>query len=104
MPTDPIPASIIDVALRLRTSHPHAPARDVLDLVMQGRTGQQIAFGDVSPTSPFGLIVVEAFDRATQVSDWIAFYRQADPRAIAVFDGLWRDEVWPVFTACYGIA
>lgn len=103
MTADATAASITAAAVQLRATHPQASARDVLDLVMQGRAGQQIDFGDMSPVSPFGVIVLEAFDRATQVSDWIAFYRHGDPRAVAVFDGLWRNEVWPAFVAQYGV-
>lgn len=101
MTADATAASIIAGALQLRASHPKAPARDLLDLVMQDRAGQRIDFGDLSPVSPFGLIVLEAFDLASPVCDWIAFYRHGDPRAVAVFDGLWRNEVWPAFVAQY---
>ena len=32
----------------------------------------------ISPVSPFGLLVVEAFDRGMPVSDWIGFYLYPD--------------------------
>jgi len=34
---DPIGMAIVNEALALRESHAHAPAADILDLVMQGR-------------------------------------------------------------------
>ncbi len=103
MPSDAIAENVFAAAVQLRTRHPQAPALVAPYLVMRDHAGQRIDFGDLSPVSPFGLIVVEAFDQATQVSDWVAFYRHGDPRAIAVFDGLWRNEVWPAFVAHYRI-
>ena len=101
---DPVAAVVIDESLKLRASHPAAPPLDVLDLVLRGRRGRPINFGDVAPVSPFGLLVVEAFDHGMPVSDWIGFYRFPDPRVIAALDGVWRKEVWPSFTAHFGIA
>ena len=101
---DPVAAAVIDDALKLRASHPAAPTLDILDLVLQGRRARPIDFGEVSPVSPFGLLVVEAFDRGMPVSDWIGFYRYPDPRVIAALDDIWRKEVWPAFTAHFGIA
>ena len=65
---------------------------------------QQTLFGAISPVSPFGLLVVEAFDRGMTVSGWIGFYRYPDPRVIAALGDIWRKEVWPAFTAHFGIA
>ena len=101
---DPVAAAVIDDALKVRASHPAVPTLDVLDLVLQGRRARPIDFGEVSPVSPFGLLVVETFDRGMPVSDWIGFYRYADPRVIAALDDIWRKEVWPAFTARFGIA
>ncbi|MBE0548410.1 MAG: hypothetical protein IH627_12335 [Rubrivivax sp.] len=94
----------MDDALKLRASHPAAPSLDILDLVLQSRRARPIRFGAVSPVSPFGLLVVEAFDRGMPVSDWIGFYWYPDPRVIAALDDIWRKEVWPAFTAHFGIA
>jgi hypothetical protein len=69
-----------------------------------GRRARPINFGDISPVSAFGLRVVEAFDRGMPVSDWIGFYRYADPRVIVTLDDIWRKEVWPSFTAHFDIA
>ena len=90
--------------MKLRASHTAVPPLDILDLVLQGRRARPINFGDVSPVSVFGLLVVEAFDRGMPVSDWIGLYRNPDPRVIAAFDDIWRKEVWPAFTAHFGIA
>ena len=101
---DPIAAAVIEDALKIRASHPAAPTVDILSLVLQGRQTRPLNFGKVSPVSPFGLLVVEAFDRGMPVSDWIGFYRYPDPRVIAALDDIWRKEVWPAFTAHFGIA
>ena len=91
-------------SLKFRASHPAAPPLDILDLVLLVRRARHINFGDISPVSPFGLLVVGAFDRGMPASDWIGFYRTPDPRVIAALDGVWRKEVWPLFTAHFGIA
>ena len=101
---DPVAAAVIDDALKVRLSHPAVPTMDILDLVLQGRRTRPLNFGAISPVSPFGLLVVEAFDRGMPVSDWIGFYRYPDPRVIAALDDIWRKEVWPAFTAHVGIA
>ena len=66
--------------------------RQILDLVLQGRRTRPLSFGTISPVSPFGLLVVEAFDRGMPVSDWIGFYRYPDPRVIAALDDIWRKD------------
>ncbi|MDP1901151.1 MAG: hypothetical protein Q8K96_11940 [Rubrivivax sp.] len=86
----------------------HPPRRGALQSMVRanarGRRGRPINFGDVAPVSAFGLLVAEAFDRGMPVSDWIGFYRFPAPRVIAALDGVWRKEVWPSFTAHFGIA
>jgi hypothetical protein len=101
---DAVAAAVIDEALKLRASHTAVPPLDILDPVLQGRRARPINFGDISPVSAFGLLVVEAFDRGMSVSDWIGFYRYADPRVITALDDVWRKDVWPAFTAYFGIA
>jgi hypothetical protein len=101
---DPVAAAVIDDALKVRASHPAVPTMDILDLVLQGRRTRPFNFGAVSPVSPFGLLVVEAFDRGMPESDWIGLYRYPDPLVIAALDDIWRKEVWPAFTAHLGIA
>ena len=100
---DPVAAAVVDDALKVRASHPAAPTMDILALVLQGRRTRPLTFGEISPVSPFGLLVVEAFDRGMPVSDWIGFYRYPDPRVIAALDDIWRKDVWPAFTAHFGI-
>ncbi len=90
---DLIAAAVIDDALKVRASHPAVSTMDILDLVLQGRRTRPINFGAISPVSPFGLLIVEAFDRGMPVSDWIGFYRYADPRVITALDDIWRKEV-----------
>ena len=101
---DAVAAAVIDGVLKVRASHPAVPTMDILDLVLQGRRTRLLNFGAVSPVSLFGLLVVEAFDRGMPVSDWIGYYRYPDPRVIAALDDIWRKEVWPAFTAHFGIA
>ena len=101
---DPVAAAVIDDALKVRASHPAVPTMDILDLVLQGRRTRPLNFGAISPVSPFGLLVVEAFERGMPVSEWIGFYRYPDPRVIAALDDIWRKEVWPAFTTHFGIA
>ena len=101
---DPVAEAVIDEALKVRASHPAVPTMDILDLVLQGRRTRPFNFGAISPVSPFGLLVVEAFDRGMPVSDWIGFYRYPDPRVIAALNDIWRKDVWPAFTAHFGIA
>jgi hypothetical protein len=101
---DPVAAAVIDDALKVRVSHPAVPTMDILDLVLQGRRARPLNFGAISPVSPFGLLVVEAFDRGMPVSDWIGFYRYPGPRVIAALDDIWRKEVWQAFAAHFGIA
>jgi hypothetical protein len=101
---DPVAAAVIGDAVKVRTSHPTVPTMDILDLVLHSRRTRPLNFGAISPVSPFGLLVVEAFDRGMPVSDWIGFYRYPDPRLTAALDDIWRKEVWPAFTAHFGIA
>ena len=101
---DVVAAAAMDEALKLRATHAAAPPLDILDLVLRGRRARALNFGDISPISAFDLLVVEVFDRGMPVSDWIGLYRHPDPRVIAALDDIWRKEVWPAFTAHFGIA
>ena len=96
-------AAVIDESLKLRASHSAAPARAVLDLVLKGRCGRPIEFGEISPISPFGLLVIEAFDAGMPASFWVGLYGGSDPRVITTLEGIWHAEVWPAFTGHYGI-
>lgn len=90
----------------LRLSHPHAPARDTLDLVMNGWRGARLDFGaDGIPPSPFALIVAAAFDRGMNAQDWEGLLGpNADPAIRATLLQVWRTQVWPVVLCSYGIA
>ena len=88
--------------LTLRRSHVHAPALDVLDLVMKGR--QQLPdFGDLAlPPRPFALMVAEAFDRGMSVDDWALMTgSRADPQLRTTLLGIFASEVWPRFVQRY---
>jgi hypothetical protein len=61
--------AIVQSAIALRQSHPHAPALDLLDLVMQPYRGASPAFDDgrrdlTEPGTPFGQILQAGFDPA----------------------------------------
>lgn len=67
--------AIVDEALALRASHPHAPAVDILDLAIKGRDAWlEDFFEHMVPPSPFALLVAEAVDdfspRAMAVAHW----------------------------------
>jgi hypothetical protein len=96
--------TIVAEILALRRSHPHASPVDVLDLVMRGRLGQRIDFGDVFPISDFGLIVVEAFDKGMPPGDWVSLLGpRGDPRVRATLMQIWADEVWSAFVKRYSL-
>ncbi len=98
--------SVVHQVESLRLSHPHAPALDVLDLVMRGRTGKPIDFGDLAlPPREFALTVAEAFDTVTTRAEWQAWTRPgADPQARAAALAIWPIEVWPKFCERDGLA
>jgi len=86
-------------------SHSHAPAIDVLDLVMKGRRPLP-AFGDLAlPPAPFALVVAEAFDCGMSVDEWRRWtVPPADPVLSAAMLVVWANEVWPKFVGRYGVA
>jgi hypothetical protein len=46
----------------------HAPALDVLDIAVREHTGSLADFGaEIEPATPFGDILVEAFDRGMRL-------------------------------------
>ena len=63
---------VVVTALALMGSHAHAPALDMLDLVMRGRIGSLSDFSerDLHPTSPFGQVIAAAFDSGMEPGDW----------------------------------
>jgi hypothetical protein len=91
---------------RLRVSHGHAPALDVLDLVMRGHHGKPIGFGaEGVPPSEFALTVAEAFDSVMTRAEWLAWTGVgADPQARAFWlIKVWPIEAWPKFCQRYSL-
>lgn len=96
----------------LTRSHAHAPASDVLTLVMQGRAGQVLDFEDVSaehgslasPRSAFGQVMAAAFDRASPPDEWMSC-TGPDAHALLrqVMLVIWREEVLSRFEAAYAV-
>ena len=89
-------------AVTLRKSHAHAPALDVLDLVMKGHH-ELPDFGDLAlPPRPFALMVAEAFDRGMSVDDWALMTgSRADPQLRTALLGIFASDVWPRFVQRY---
>ena len=100
-----VPATqLIEEALALRRSHPHAPAADVLDLVMKGRTPWLEDFLDhMVPPSPFALLVAEAVDDCMCAADWLGMTGpKSEPAIRDALVQLYREAVWPKFVKRYG--
>lgn len=102
---DPIADDIAAASVRLRSSHGHAPALDILDLVMQGRHGMALQFGGHGwPPSAFSLVLAEAFDDTMSPAQWQAQTGpQADPQLRAALLALWPLQVWSPFVGRYGL-
>lgn len=65
--------AIVNEALALRASHPHAPAADVLDLAMQGHeVWLEDLLVHMVPPSPFALLVAEAVGDLSPACEWRA--------------------------------
>lgn len=104
--------AVVQAAVSLSRTHPHAPALDVLDLVMKGRVDQALDFADpasphgslAAPSTPFGQLLAAAFDEVMTPNEWAAF---TDATADAgLRDGcleIWRVYVVPWFEARYGV-
>lgn len=97
----------------LSRSHAHAPAADVLALVMQGRAGQILDFGDpaaehgslASPRSRFGQVVASALDRAMSPEEWMLYTSPgAHPKLREAMFIIWQDEVMGKFCQAYGVS
>jgi hypothetical protein len=103
---DPTVTTIINEALALRRSHPHAPAVDVLDLVMKGRLPWlEDFFDDLEPPAPFALLVAEAVDDIMTAAEWRGLTGpNAEPRVRAALAQLYRESVWPRFVKRYGFS
>jgi hypothetical protein len=103
---DPTVTTIVKEALALRRSHPHAPALDVLDLVMKGRLPWLEDFFDhLEPPAPFALLVAEAVDDSMSAADWRSLTGpNAEPRVRDTLVQLYRESVWPRFVRRYGFS
>lgn len=64
---------IADRVVRLRRSHPQAPAIDAFDVVFDGVAGEGLVFGEglTSPWTPFGQAIAAAFDDVMTAQDWM---------------------------------
>jgi hypothetical protein len=102
---DPIGQAIVHEALALRTSHGHAPAADVLDLVMRGRQYRLVDFGEhMLPPSPFALLVAEAVGDRMSPAEWEAFTGPlADASLRATLQLQYALNVWPKFLERYSV-
>lgn len=100
---DPVGQAIVSEALALRTSHAHAPAADVLDLVMRGRQYRLVDFGDhMLPPAPFALLVAEAVGDHMSPAEWEAFTGPAaDASLRATLQLQFALNVWPKFLERY---
>ena len=105
---DPIALQIIQAALTLRASHPHAPPAEVLDLAMQGHRGAHLdteADGQVwadwlDPPSPFAALLGEVFapDLDATADVWSATTATGRP-----LHDVWDERVWMPFAARYDL-
>jgi hypothetical protein len=102
---DPIALAIVTESLALRTSHSHASAADVLDLVMQGRQFRLIDFAEhMLPPAPFALLVAEAVGDAMSAAEWEAFTGpNADANLRSTLQLQFALNVWPRFLQRYHI-
>lgn len=102
---DPLAAAIVHESLALRASHPHAPPRDVIDLVMRGRHGRLIDFGEQTvPPHAFAILVAEAMGDPIPPEDWASFTGpEADPRLRAAMRLQFALNVWPLFLQRYDV-
>jgi len=93
-------------AVALRRSHPHAPALDVLDIVMKRRSGRLADFGDtIEPATPFGDLIAEAFDKGMAPEDWYLVKSPATPPAVlTILMNIWRTDVLPRLASRYSLA
>ena len=87
---------IARAAVALRRSHPHAPASEVLGLVMRQRAGRLTDLGDTGPCTPFGQLLAEAFDRGMTPRDWrVVMHPNTAPAVVAALMGIPSGEVPP---------
>jgi hypothetical protein len=102
---DPLALAIVSESLALRMSHAHAPASDVLDLVMQGRQYRLVDFGEhMLPPAPFALLVAEAVGDHMTPDEWAAFTGpKADANLRSTLQLQFALNVWPKFLERYSV-
>jgi hypothetical protein len=104
MPSSPITPDVADAAVALRASHPQASAREILDLVLRGRSGAVADLGPgIDAGQDFALLVTDAFDDDMALA-WAHWTRtDVDPALLHLLNQRWRDTVLPSFAATYGL-
>jgi hypothetical protein len=100
-----INADVARAARSLRAGHPAAPAREILDLVLQGRSGAVNDFGaELAPASPFALLVADAIDGVDMMPAWSQWSKPGTDRVLRqMLDERWQDEILPRFAEAYGL-
>lgn len=100
----PNPEDVVQEALALRASHPHAPPLDVLDLVIRGREPWLDDLREhLIPPSPFALLVAEAFGDVSPADEWRALSGpNADPAVRAAMRRMYDECVLSKFVRRYG--
>lgn len=94
----------ISEALARRRSHPHAPARDVLDLVIRGRgLWLEDFFERMVPPDPFALLVAEAVGDFSPPAEWLALTGPNSNDGVrAAMRQNYAETVLPKFVKRYG--
>jgi hypothetical protein len=101
-PTTSPPHAIVAATLALRLSHPAAPARDVLELVLRDRDGPPLEFGQAGHLPhPFARLVTDAYDDVMSAAEWCGLIAGAAGPAKRRLLEVWRSEVWAPFARCY---
>jgi hypothetical protein len=108
---DSLATLIVDEALAIHGARPDLGALQVLDLVMRGRRGTRPDFGAsdgsqgpwlLEPSTPFGLLLAEAFDEQITLSGLrtLAGAGGTQPNAFEVF---WAERVLRAFARRYSL-
>ena len=103
----PTATETVKFAVALRSSHPHAPAIDVLDLVFSDVDIETLALDAeaTAPWTPFGGLIAEAFDRGMTPEEWVSLTRPtADPMLVSALLEVWGTQVMPRFATRFGAA
>ena len=97
---------IVEEALALHESHPHAPAVDMLDLAMQRhQVWLEDFFEHMVPPSPFALLVAEAMGDSMSSAEWSVYTGPgADEKVRDATREQYATSVWPKFVKRYGFS